>query len=91
MLLSFETGNVKVSEAIVSTLKLFKITVSFGGCSSVVEMPCLLSHASIPAEEQHIPADVVRMSIGIENIKDLMADISQAFKEGERVARTSKM
>ncbi|KAJ1487774.1 Cys/Met metabolism PLP-dependent enzyme-domain-containing protein [Baffinella frigidus] len=89
VLLSFETGDVKVSEAIVSALKVFKITVSFGGCSSVVEMPCLLSHASIPKEEQHIPADVVRMSVGIENINDIMADIAQAFKAGEAVAKKS--
>ncbi|EKX44816.1 hypothetical protein GUITHDRAFT_157916 [Guillardia theta CCMP2712] len=52
VLLSFETGNVELSQRIVSALKIFKITVSFGGCSSVVEMPSVLSHASIPKDEQ---------------------------------------
>mmetsp|Transcript_33332 Transcript_33332/g.74716 ORF Transcript_33332/g.74716 Transcript_33332/m.74716 type:complete len:414 (-) Transcript_33332:53-1294(-) len=79
VLLSFETGNVELSQRIVSALKIFKITVSFGGCSSVVEMPSVLSHASIPKDEQHIPADLIRMSVGIEDIKDIIADIRQAL------------
>ena len=79
VLLSFETGCVKTSEKIVSALKLFKITVSFGGTGSVVEMPVLLSHASIPDDELHIPRDLVRISVGIEDINDLLADLRQAF------------
>ena len=51
--LSFETGDVKLSNRIVDACKIFKITVSFGSCNSLVEMPCLLSHASIPAEERY--------------------------------------
>mmetsp|Transcript_63946 Transcript_63946/g.133295 ORF Transcript_63946/g.133295 Transcript_63946/m.133295 type:complete len:414 (-) Transcript_63946:567-1808(-) len=79
VLLSFETGNIPTSQRFVSALKLFKITVSFGGCSSVVEMPSVLSHASIPLEEQHLPPDLVRMSVGIEDPRDLIKDITQAL------------
>lgn len=79
VLLSFETGSVETSQRFVSAVKLFKITVSFGGCSSVIEMPSVLSHASIPLEEQHIPPDLIRISVGIEDIKDLLKDITQAL------------
>jgi len=79
VLMSFETGDVKISQKLVSALKLFKITVSFGGCASVVEIPAVLSHASIPLEEQHIPQDLIRISVGIEDINDLLADLKQAL------------
>lgn len=79
VLMSFETGDVKVSQTLVSALKLFKITVSFGGCASVVEIPAVLSHASIPGDESHIPQDLVRISVGIEDIHDLLADLRRAL------------
>ena len=43
-------------------------------------MPCALSHASIPTEELVLPRDLVRMSIGIEDIHDILADIEQAMR-----------
>ena len=49
-LVSFETGNVALSKAFSEHLKLFKVTVSFGSTSSLVSLPCFMSHASIPAE-----------------------------------------
>eukprot|EP00754_Rhynchopus_humris_P040076 Rhum_TRINITY_DN23126_c0_g1::Rhum_TRINITY_DN23126_c0_g1_i1::g.177246::m.177246/K01760/metC; cystathionine beta-lyase len=78
--ISFETGDVKLSNRIVDACRLFKITVSFGSCNSVIEMPCLLSHASIPAEKRTLPADLVRMSVGIEDVNDLLHDLQRAFK-----------
>lgn len=78
-LLSFETGDVKASERFVSACKLFKLTVSFGSCNSLVEMPCLLSHASIPAHERTLPDDLIRLSVGIEEVEDILADLRQAI------------
>jgi len=79
VLLSFTTKDVEISEMFINALRLFKITVSFGSCNSLVEMPCLLSHASIPADKRTLPASLVRMSIGIENIEDILQDVKQAF------------
>ena len=65
----FLTGNLKLSEHIVTVTKLFKITVSFGSVNSLISLPCNMSHASIPAEvrsARELPEDLVRMSIGIE-------------------------
>jgi cystathionine beta-lyase/cystathionine gamma-synthase len=46
-----------------------QVTVSFGGCSSLISLPCFMSHASIPAEvraARGLPDDLVRISAGIE-------------------------
>lgn len=50
--ISFTTGSVHLSQRIVDALRMFKLTVSFGSCNSLVEMPCVLSHASVPAEQR---------------------------------------
>jgi len=79
--LSFTTGNAELSKTFVDALRLFKVTVSFGSCNSLVELPCLLSHASIPKDRRTLPEDLVRMSIGIEDIRDIIGDIERAFKK----------
>ena len=58
------------------------ITVSFGGVNSTISLPNYMSHASIPEHlrsQKQIPRDLVRISVGIEAIDDLTADLDQAF------------
>merc|ERR1719198_2871834 len=81
-LLSFTTGNVALSKGLMEYSKLFKVTVSFGSTTSLLSLPCFMSHASIPAEvraARGLPDDLVRISAGIEDEKDLLADLAQAF------------
>merc|ERR1719313_388095 len=81
-LLSFETGNVELSKGLMEHSKLFKVTVSFGSTTSLLSLPCFMSHASIPPEvrrERGLPDDLVRISAGIEDEKDLIADLEQAM------------
>jgi len=78
-LMSFTTGSVELSRRIIDSLQLFKLTVSFGSCNSLCEMPSTLSHASIPAEERTLPDDLIRLSIGIEDVNDLIEDLAQAL------------
>ncbi|KAJ9512528.1 hypothetical protein QJQ45_018970 [Haematococcus lacustris] len=83
-LLSFETGNVEASKIIVEETQLFKITVSFGNVASLISLPCYMSHASIPAAvraARGLPDDLVRISAGIEDIEDLLADLDQAMNK----------
>ncbi len=80
---SFETGDIALSSHIVSSTKLFKVTVSFGSVDSRIELPGAMSHASIPAEvraAREFPEDIIRMSIGIEDVEDLLSDLSAAFQ-----------
>jgi len=81
-LLSFETSNVQLSQKLAEYLTLFKVTVSFGSTTSLVSLPCFMSHASIPKEvraARGLPDDLVRISAGIEDQKDLIADLEQAM------------
>ena len=83
-LCSFETGNVALSLALAEHAKLFKVTVSFGSTTSLISLPCFMSHASIPADVRKargLPDDLVRISAGIESEQDLIADLEQAMSK----------
>ena len=85
--LSFVTGDPEFSRAVVEATKLFAITVSFGGVNSTISLPNYMSHASIPAhlrQQKSIPADLVRISVGAEDVDDLIDDLSQAFEIAAR-------
>jgi cystathionine beta-lyase len=80
---SFETGSFETSREIVEALKLFPITVSFGGLQSSVSLPGRMSHASVPARiaaTRELPSDLVRLSIGIEDVDDLIGDLDAALE-----------
>ena len=80
--LSFTTGSVEVSRRIVEATSMFSICVSFGSINSTISLPGCMSHASVPPEVgkvRELPADLVRISVGIEDAGDLIADLEQAF------------
>ncbi len=90
--LSFETGNFELSRRVAEATRVFAITVSFGSVNSSVSLPVYMSHASIPAEiraEKILPQDLVRLSVGIENVSDLVADLEQALTVGTSVGETA--
>ncbi|KAF7819111.1 cystathionine beta-lyase, chloroplastic [Senna tora] len=83
--LSFLTGSLALSKHIVETTKYFSITVSFGSVKSLISLPCFMSHASIPAsvrEARGLTEDLVRISVGIEDVNDLTADLDNALRSG---------
>lgn len=82
--LSFETGSVERSRRVIDGLRLASICVSFGSVATTVSLPCAMSHASIPVEERRLAPDLVRLSVGLEDPADLLADLARAL---ERVAR----
>jgi cystathionine beta-lyase len=68
--------SIEASRTIAEQAQLFKITVSFGSVSSLISLPCYMSHASIPAAlraQRGLPDDLVRISVGIEDPSDLLA------------------
>ena len=78
----FTTGDRALSQRVVSNTRLFNITVSFGSVHSLISCPCDMSHASIPAEvraSREFPEDLVRISVGVEDVGDLIADLNQAL------------
>lgn len=86
---SFETGSLESSRQVAESLKLFPITVSFGGLQSSVSLPGRMSHASVPAHvaaQRLLPPDLVRLSVGIEDADDLIADLSDALEVAEEMS-----
>jgi cystathionine beta-lyase len=80
--ISFLTDDVELSTNIVEATRLFKIAVSFGSVGSVISLPCRMSHASIPPSLKirfAPPEHLVRLSVGIEDVDDLIDDLDQAF------------
>lgn len=78
--MSFTTGSVDFSRRMLNACRIFKTTVSFGSVNSLGEMPCTMSHASIPSEKRTLPEDLLRLSVGIEDIDDLIADLRHALE-----------
>jgi cystathionine beta-lyase len=79
--LSFETGDANLSERIVEAARLWGISVSFGCVNSLISMPCQMSHASIDPKvrkERNMPEDIIRLCVGIEDVDDLIDDLSRA-------------
>ena len=81
---SFTTGDEKLSSDIAESTRLFKVAVSFGSVGSTISLPYRMSHASIPGslkDRLAPPSDLVRLSVGIEDAGDLLEDLEQAFSE----------
>ena len=80
---TFKSGKKEDSIKFLEKLKVFTLAESLGGVESLANHPALMTHASIPAEkraELGITDDLVRLSCGIEDSEDLIADLEQAFK-----------
>jgi cystathionine gamma-synthase len=59
--------------------RVFTLAESLGGVESLIEHPGRMTHASVAGSSLEVPADLVRLSVGIESIDDLLADLSQAL------------
>jgi cystathionine gamma-lyase len=64
-------------------VRIFTLAESLGGVESLIEHPAIMTHASIPAEtraEIGIGDSLVRLSVGVEDVEDLRADLAQALE-----------
>ncbi|NCQ11581.1 MAG: cystathionine gamma-synthase family protein [Bacteroidetes bacterium] len=82
-MLSFEIkGSEKEAFKFINALKLIKLAVSLGGTESLVQHPDTMTHAGVDVKEKldvGITSNLVRLSVGIENERDLIWDVSQAL------------
>lgn len=79
---TFKTGEKADAIKFLENVKVFTLAESLGGVESLANHPALMTHASIPEpkrKEIGITDDLVRLSVGVEDIDDLIADIEQAF------------
>ena len=59
--------------------RVFTLGESLGGVESLIEHPGRMTHASVAGTELEVPADLVRLSVGIESVEDLVADLDRAL------------
>ena len=83
-IVSFEVkGGRKTGEKLMNCVRLFTLAVSLGDVDSLIEHPASMTHSPYSAEDLKrvgISEGLVRLSIGIEDSQDLIADLSQALK-----------
>lgn len=81
--LSFEVeGTGEDAKRLSEALRLFTLAPSLGGVESLVSIPVLTSHAMISAEQRQmmgVTEQLIRLSVGIENVNDLISDLEQAL------------
>jgi cystathionine gamma-lyase len=84
-MLSFEIkGGLEEANRFLESVKVFALAESLGGVESLIEHPALMTHASVPRdirEQVGLTDSLIRVSVGIEHIDDLIADFDQAFQK----------
>ena len=79
-------GGLEAGRLMMNSVKLFQLAVSLGGVESLIQHPASMTHFSMGKEARlagGITDGLVRISVGIENVKDLIADLEQALKKVE--------
>jgi cystathionine gamma-lyase len=75
-------GGLPAARAVLGKTNLFALAESLGGVESLIEHPAIMTHASVPAdvrEQLGISDGLIRLSVGIEHVEDLIADLEQAL------------
>ena len=84
-MLSFEIqGGLEEAKGFLESVRLFALAESLGGVESLIEHPALMTHASVPKEIREqggLTDSLIRVSVGIEHIDDLIADFDRAFQK----------
>jgi cystathionine gamma-lyase len=83
-MLSFELkGGLEKAIKFVESLEIFALAESLGGVESLIELPAIMTHASVPKEERErvgIRDSLIRVSVGIEDVEDLIEDLERGFQ-----------
>ncbi|MHA7812808.1 MAG: cystathionine gamma-synthase [Phycisphaerales bacterium] len=82
MITIYIKGGLDESRAMLEKTKLFACAESLGGVESLIEHPAIMTHASVPADQREqlgISDNLIRLSVGIENVDDLIEDLDRAL------------
>jgi cystathionine gamma-lyase len=81
-MISIEMGSLEAAAAFVNHVRIFALAESLGGVESLIGHPAMMTHASIPRERRYamgLTDGLVRLSCGVEDVEDLIADLDQAL------------
>lgn len=82
MITFYIKGGLKEARSFLENVQVFSLAESLGGVESLVEHPAIMTHASVPAENRKalgIDDTLIRLSVGIEDLEDLLSDLKCAF------------
>lgn len=83
-MVAFETGSLENARKVLENVKICTLGESLGGVESLISHPATMTHASVPVERREelgITDGLVRVSVGIEDIEDIIADLDQALSK----------
>lgn len=81
-MIAFETGSLANARTVLKSVRLCSLAESLGGVETLISHPATMTHASVPPEEREqlgITDGLIRISVGIEDVEDLIADLQQAL------------
>ncbi|BBW95500.1 bifunctional cystathionine gamma-lyase/homocysteine desulfhydrase [Geobacillus icigianus] len=81
-MISFDVGSLERAETVLSRVRFFTLAESLGAVESLISLPAKMTHASIPKERREqrgITDGLIRLSIGLEDVNDLLDDLAQAL------------
>ena len=81
-MLAFDLQSLEAARRFLNQVKICSLAESLGGVETLISLPALMTHASMPADVRErvgITEGLVRLSVGIEAAEDLVADLSQAL------------
>jgi len=76
-------ADLKGTKRFLENTELFALAESLGGVESLINHPALMTHASVPKEQRDalgVTDSLVRLSVGIEDVRDLIEDLKNAFE-----------
>jgi cystathionine beta-lyase/cystathionine gamma-synthase len=80
---TFEAGSLERARTLLNNVKLMALGESLGGVETLISHPVTMTHAAVPEDHRKrigLTDDMIRISVGIENIQDLIADLAQALE-----------
>lgn len=86
MITFYIDGGLAASRKFLESLQVFSLAESLGGVESLIEHPGIMTHASVPLEVRQklgIDDTLIRVSVGVEDLEDLMADLKYAFEKAK--------
>jgi cystathionine beta-lyase/cystathionine gamma-synthase len=81
-MVAFDTGSLENAKKVLENVKILTLAESLGGVESLISHPASMTHAAVPYDTRQklgITDGLVRVSVGIEDIEDLIADLDQAL------------
>lgn len=81
-MIAFETGSLENAKKVLESVKVCTLAESLGGVESLISHPATMTHASVPLEKRNslgITDGLVRISVGIEDVEDIISDLDQAL------------